>query len=231
MSFVVQDVYDRVVSSLLEPSGLTHGLCTDAQFLELFSETVLEFLQRTRLSKAIFTQTVFAGQSDYIIPDKILFVEHAFIAGAYIEKTNQVDLDAMKFVWRRTLDIPLHWYEDGLPIKQIGVYPAPSYTGVLVPGPYPPFGAYGDFNPSDRNLTTVGAQSETTTAWNLGDTVTLVPDSAAQYLAHGVLRKILSGDNEQHDAQRSLFSNARFEEGVALWASIMREELEEDSDV
>jgi hypothetical protein len=224
----VQDVYDVVCRRLGEPGALSLGLCTTAQFLSYFGETINEFLQETRLSKCIFTQMIRAGFSEYIIPDRQAFVEHAMVNSRMIERTHLEELDLLGFEWRRKPGVPDRWHEDGLPIKTVELVPCPNYTGTPIAGPMPPFGVYDTFGVDDRNLTTVGAQIPTTTAWVLGDTIPYVPASMIQYLGWGVLKRILSGSDELKDAQRSMFCDARLQEGISLCRAIMRDELRDD---
>jgi hypothetical protein len=218
----VQTVYDQTCRRLGEPGGFTSGLSSAAEFLRLFSETIVEFMERTGAWKVVYTQEVHAGTREYLLPDRQMSVDVALLDGKLIDRGSQEELDALRLDWRGEMDVPSAWYEDGLAANTIGLYPNPSVTGAAIGGPFPPFGHYDLFDPGDKNLTTVGSQAPISSTWALGTTIPYLPNSAVPYLAWGVLKRLLSGDSELRDAQRSLYASARFEEGVNLFRAFSR---------
>lgn len=227
---LVSEVYTRVCQRLMEPFGGSLGLFSEAEWLRVFSDVIVDFCKQTGLSKCVFTQQVKLGVSEYLLPDRQIRVEHVFVGGKYIHRTNVQDLDAKNIRWRSEAGVPRNWYEDGLPIKTIGLYPTPNYNGTDISNGSTPPGQYGAFLPTYRGLSTVGTQQPSQTTWALGDTIPLIPASAVQYLAYGVLRKLFMDNSELKDAQRALFCGARYLEGIAAFRAILREELEDDFD-
>jgi len=223
----VQDIYNVVCNRLSEPGGLVLNLATEAEFLRHFADVVQDFCHESGCSKAIFTQMIALGQSEYIIPDRQLRVEHAFVGGKIIQKVTIPELDALLRDWRTVQDIPAYYHEDGLAIKKVEIVPAPNYQGTNVPGSGPPYGVYGNFYPSQRNLTTVGSQRPSDINYTLGTTITGVPASALQYLTWGVLSRMLTSDSELRDEQRAAYATARYREGISLFRSALLEDLED----
>lgn len=83
---------------------------------------------------------------------------------------------------------------------------------------------------ADRNLTTYGSRLPGETSYALTDTIPLLPDSAAMYLAWGVLQKIYSDDSELKDKQKAMYCGARYMEGVNLFRAALLEHLGDNDD-
>src|SRR3990167_933438 len=224
----VQDIYYVCCNRLLENGGTQLGLFTEEKFLEYFGAVILDLLHQTGMSKLIFTQTIFAGQAEYVVPDYLMRVENAFVAGRFIHRSENEDMDNVRRNWELESGPPRRFLEDHEGIKTVRLWPNPNHTGVLYPGADPPFGVSGVFNPTDRNLTLVGPQRPASITWALGTTITLVPDTALQYLAWGILEKIWDDNSEMKDEFRSGYARTRYTEGVQLFRSAMQEELMED---
>ena len=230
-TLTVQDVYIPFCNRLLENGGSQLGLWTNSQFLLYLEDTYTDFLKATGICKSIVTQSIQFSVSTYTIPDSQMRVETAFRSGVIMYKTTVEELDNEEFNWeKKRLGAPNRWRADGLPIKQIAIYPPPDYDGVAYPGSGPPFvSPTADFLPTDRNLTTVGAQMGPT-SFTLNSPIPLIPDSAVPYLVWGCLMRIFSDDSEMKDSGRYQYSRARFYEGIALFRSAENELLYEDVD-
>jgi hypothetical protein len=83
---------------------------------------------------------------------------------------------------------------------------------------------------SDRNLTTYGSQLPSPTSYALTDTIPLIPDSAAMYLAFAVLAKIYGDDAELKDAAKARFCLARYQEGISIFKAALLESLGDSDD-
>ena len=228
MSFTVQDIYGQCCYALLEDAGLTLGVITEQQFLDIFGVVILDFAQRASLVKNIFTTTIYAGRAQYTVPDDVMKPELCFVGGRIIEKVAEADLMQGHFEWRKQWGPARQWHEDNLAPKRLEVFPTPDLNGVAYSGTTPPVGEYDVFNPSDHNLTIIGPAAPDQVTWSLGDVVPDVPDSLSPYLVYGVLAQVFSGDNELRDIQRSAYCKARWQEMISLCDSIAREELLEE---
>lgn len=173
--FTVQDCYQTVCWVLLEDTGLALGIVTQANFLTLFADVLLDFVNRTGLVWEIFTQQLNFNQSPYLFPPQINEVKEAFVGGVQLDHTSLPDLDAWLYNWRAFMDIPQYWHEDGLPPKTIELAANPNYTGAgyLMPvdiTAQPPYGVFGVFNaaPPIVSSGTVDT-SGTAVTWTSGD--------------------------------------------------------------
>lgn len=248
------DIYLPICEDLCEDGGLVLGLVTEQQFLDYLNLSINEFLKRSCLIERIWTQTIFAGQPTYAVPDTFVRVDNVFVGGRFLPKSTQRELNATLKNWRRTQGVPKFWYQDGMPSNTIGLAPCPNYNGAFIQGPHdpgPPAGRFDTFAPlvvvdsiltgmpvdQQRNLIIVGPCSYSPNGdfgggdnpvSTLGSTIPLLPDDfALSYLEFGVLERIFSGDNEQKDQQKALFCGAQFQEGVVVSHAISGEESEE----
>lgn len=128
----VQDVYDSVVEVLLEPSGLTTGVYTDAQFLLDFREVLWDFLQQAGLVKALLNLPVTSGTAEVSIPEYAMSVEQALYGGKFLYYATAGEMDNMMRNWRNESGTPKRWHDDRLPVKTIGLQPTPDATGYRV---------------------------------------------------------------------------------------------------
>lgn len=235
MSTQVQDVYNTCCNVLLEPylSGVAAGLTLTSNssvFLDYFASVFQDFLGRTRLVKALFTQPVQAGVVDYAVPNDLIQPEECFLGGTRLEATALDDLDTYDPGWETEQDIPTHWRQDGLPIKTVSLSPIPNYNGTTysgVPTATQPVGVYNQFNPTDNNLTMLGGQGVASNTWTLGQVIPVLPDSFTLYLAYGILERFFSEDGENKDVARAQYCGQRYLEGINLLRAIAEEILEE----
>ncbi len=227
MSVTVQNVYSQGCLVLLEDSGLTTGVYTEAQFLRDFHAVMLDFCQRTRLVHGVFTAMVTAEVAEYLVPDDIMEVSTCFYNARLIQKTSRQELDHLIHNWRKRWDIPRFWHEDDLDIKTVQIVPGPTISGDTIAGDVPPIGEYDTFAVGDCNLTFVGPRAPDEEAWELADMLSFIPDIFTHYLVYGMLAKIFSADGETRDVQRAAYCTTRYEEGAALAAGLL-EELESE---
>lgn len=219
----VQEIYAQVCFVLCEDGGLVLGLFTPTQFLNSLAVALLDFCQRTALDKTIFTAQINISQSQYTVPEDLMKPELCFVSGRLIEKVTEADLTQGHFQWKGKIDKPRQWHEDNLPVKKVELFPKPDYNGTAIGGPL--FGHYGDFFPTEHNLTIVGPAAPSKNVWALIDTLDGIPASFSQYLVYGILEQAFSQEGETRDVQRAAYCHARWEEGLALAQTICVEEL------
>jgi hypothetical protein len=238
-----QDVYDALCYDVLEDGGLVLGILTLPQFFDLLNLSLLDFFTRGELFKRIYTQSILAGQAVYSIPDDILTIEDVFVGGKWLPRATQAELNDKLRGWRRKPGPPQYFYEDGLPIKSIGLAPTPDQNSETIIGvdfPDAPFAIYDSFsatvstisgpvlqNPAQhRGLSIVGVQSSFTTVSALTDPLPLIPDEfALAYLIFSVEQRIFESDNELKNAQAALYAGAQWREGLGVCEAINARDL------
>lgn len=228
---VLYDIYEDF------PIGPVLGIITLSQIIDMVNLTVLDFCQRTCPIALIQTQQVNANQNDYSYPDTLMRVDNAFLGGLNLEPTTVQALQNGPRNWRTTTGLPNRYHLDELPLKTIELVPVPNYTGIAFTPPQT-----GSFNitvsavtytPSQHgDLTLVGPQipaTVTQTSDNIGfgsptsPTALLPLDFVLGYIAHGVLFRIFSGDNELKDDSLAQWHLGEFEEGIAIMSAVMGE--------
>jgi hypothetical protein len=238
-----QDVYDALCYDVLEDGGLVLGILTLPQFFDLLNLSLLDFFTRGELFKRIYTQSILAGQAVYTVPDDILTVSDVFVGGKWIPRATQAELNNKLRDWRRKPGAPQYFYEDGLPIKSIGLAPTPDQNSESIIGanwPNAPFAIYDSFsatvstiggpvlqNPAQhRGLSIVGTQAATTQVSALTDPLPLIPDEfSLAYLIFSIEERIYSGDNELKNAQAALYAGAQWRECLGVCEAINSRDL------
>lgn len=184
----VNDIYSVVCDCLLEPlpTGLSLGIVTEQDFLNLFSLTIQDFIGRSGLVWSIFTQALSFGVSQYQQPNDLNDVKVCFVAGQYIDHSTLADLDDWIYDWQGKVGTPEFWHSDGLAPKTVELALTPNYNGASYalanpadPTLQPPFGVYGLFNGATQGYYTgtlgvtgtaatliVGFGQPFDTAWN-----------------------------------------------------------------
>jgi hypothetical protein len=234
MAITVQNVYSAFCYDVCEDNGLVLGIVTLNQFYDLLNLVVLDFLKRSGLLQRIYTQSVFAGQTGYSIPDDIIDIQSVWISGRWLPVSTQRELSGKIRNWRTVPDIPRFYYTDGLPLQSLGLAPYPNYNSAEIVGvnyPNPPFAIYDQFwatcqvgvsqvllNPvQHRGLTIIGTQKPNTQVAALTDPIPLIPDQfAIPALIFGLEERVFSADNELKDSQRARFCAAQFTEQINL---------------
>ena len=239
----VQDIYQSLLYDILEDSGLVLGVLTTDQFYDLLNLSLLDFFTRGELFKRIYTQSILAGQAVYTVPDDILTVEDVFVGGKWLPRATQAELNNKLRDWRRKPGSPQYFYEDGLPIKSIGLAPTPDQNSESIIGanwPNAPFAIYDSFsatvslptgpalqNPAQhRGLSIVGTQAATTQVAALGTTLPLIPDEfALAYLCFALEERIFSSDSELKNQQAALYCQAQWREALGVCEAINSRDL------
>lgn len=83
---------------------------------------------------------------------------------------------------------------------------------------------------ADRNLTTYGSQMPDPMTYALDTVIPLLPNTACLYVGYGILARVFSSDTELKDAQKALYCQSRWQEGVSLFRAILLEELLDESE-
>lgn len=228
---LVSVVYGTVCNRLLEPGGFQLGLVTEAQFLVYFADVINAFLRDTGISKLFVTQQIVSGTGSYVTPDRLTEPAGVFTSGRFTARSTLDSIDASIFNWRTKTGEVKVWHEDGLPINTVQLVPAPNWTGTAIAPPgYTEITGAGTIPAADRNITVYGATLPVQLTYVLADTIPLLPDSAAIYLAWGILEKIYSDDSELKDRQKATYCSARFFEGKSVFRTVMKEELGDDDE-
>ena len=238
-----QDIYNTFTYDICEDLLLRLGVVTNAQFFDLLNLSLLDFFTRGELFKRIYTQSILAGQGVYPVPDGILTVEDVFVGGKWIPRATQAELNNKLRDWRRKPGTPQYFYEDGLPIKSIGLAPTPDQNSESIIGanwPNAPFAIYDSFsatvstiggpvlqNPAQhRGLSIVGTQAATTQVSALTDPLPLIPDEfALAYLIFSIEERIFSSDCELKNQQAELYCQAQWRECLGVCEAINSRDL------
>ena len=238
-----QDVYDALCYDVLEDGGLVLGILTLSQFFDLLNLSLLDFFTRGELFRRIYTQSIMAGQAVYSVPDDILTVSDVFVGGKWIPRATQAELNNKLRDWRRKPGPPQYFYEDGLPIKSIGLAPTPDQNSETIIGvdfPDAPFAIYDSFsatvstisgpvlqNPAQhRGLSIVGVQGSFTTVSALTDPLPLIPDEfSLAYLIFSIEERIYSSDSELKNQQAALYCQAQWKECLGVCEAINSRDL------
>jgi hypothetical protein len=93
----------------------------------------------------------------------------------------------------------------------------------------PMYGIIGDMVTTKSNITVIGVGSLFDNSPDLDSLIELLPDTFAIYIGYGVLAKVFSLDGELKDEIRRRYSQARYDEGIALARAVMVEELLEEA--
>lgn len=129
----VQQIYDRVSETLLEPNGLVLELYTEEQFLLDMWQVVGDFMQRTGLMRFLINLRCVAANTSIGYPDYAFDVQEVLYDDRYLRRESGTSLDNLQRNWRNeTSSRPERWHEDRLPIKTIQVQPTPTITGGTV---------------------------------------------------------------------------------------------------
>lgn len=175
---LVQDIYNTVCECLLEPyqsgayPGLSLGVVTEQDFLDLFSIVIQDFVLRTALPWSIFTQQVNFNQPTYQQPNDLNEVKVCFVDGQYIDHSTQHDLDDWLYGWQTQTGTPTFWHQDGLPQKTMELALNPNYTGAAYAA-----GSRGVVNTNGTAVALSGGNVFNTTYWT-GQPITI---SGVQY--------------------------------------------------
>lgn len=162
-AYTTTDTYNIVCDELLEPynsgaaPGLSLGIVTLQNFLDLFGVVIEDFVNRTGLVWEIFTQQIQSGVPTYSLPEVVNEPKVAFVGGQYADHSTLADMDDWLYSWQSASGTPQFWYMDGLPPETVGVALPPNYDGAGYsipsdPSAVPPFGVYGLFNGSTTGL-------------------------------------------------------------------------------
>lgn len=131
---LVNDVYSDVCNVMMEPlpTGLSLGVVTQQQFLDMFADVFFDFLQATGLTKKLISIPVSAGVSQYQEPPNAMVAQEVFYGNRYIFREDAMDLDYELRTWRSQNGSPRMWHEDRLGVKIVELAPTPLLTGMIV---------------------------------------------------------------------------------------------------
>jgi len=232
MALPVTDIYNQFCYDVAEDygngagPGLSLGLLTFQQWIDLLNEVLVDFMKRTGLVKQIYTQEIVQGQNQYTVPDTMALVEAAYVGGVYLEQSTTEDLYCRFKNWKVFQDVPQAWHDDSIPIKTVELAPVPSFSS---PAFTPQSGDWAvtigvTLTPAGiaRGLTLVGTLLPTTLT-ALGQSLPIPDEFALTAINYGVLARVYSGDNELADPDKAAFCLQEYENMVALGAAIASE--------
>jgi hypothetical protein len=234
----VSDIYDlftQFTYDICEEGSLQLGIVTQQEFLDILNLVLLDMAQKTALIKTVDTQSVFAGVSQYTVPEEILDVEDVFVAGKQMPMVDRQALNSTIRNWRNEMGFPRFVHEDGLPVKTVEVVPTPIFNGLYITGgsePNPPH-AQAAFDVTvlgsvyrpdqSRGLTLVGSEKPDVVATVSQDLALLPADIVLAYALFGVEARVFSGDNELKDAGKAMYCASRYTEGLNLLRAVLQE--------
>jgi len=214
MSVTVASLYNTVCFDLLEDLGLSLGIVTQQEFLDMLGLVLMDFLRRTAMIRRPYTQQISSGTGTYTIPELNPELFQAFVNAQIVNQTDVFDPANPGYASESGGTIT-RWHQDQLPIQQVAILPTPNFTGTVTAG------TYDTFQPGNNNLTVIVSSLASKETWGSGDTLDTIPDTFTPYLVYGVLEKIFSMDGESKDEQRALYCRSRYEEGITLGTSII----------
>lgn len=216
MSVTVESIVNTINFDLLEDTGLSLGLVTQGEVLDLLGQVLMDYLRKTGITWGVYTQQFINSQTQYAVPDLMPNTFYCFSNSVIIE---QVDLfsEYLQGNWKLQIKPAKAWHADGLPIQTVEVMPTTPYSGTATSP------TYGTFQPGNHNLTMVGSTIASKETWNIGDTLDTIPDSLTPYLVYGILERLFSMDGENKDLQRAQYCRSRYTEGISLGRGILME--------
>lgn len=220
MSVTVATVYNMVCWDLLEDFGLNLGIVTQTEFLDMLGLVLMDFLQRTSIKQVVYTQQITSGTSVYSIPEANPELFSVFYNANLLDYSGVFAPGDVFFSVTQGAT-PVSWHQDQLPIQKVEIRPIPNFTGAAGAG------AYGTFEVGSRNVSVVVSTLASKETWGAGDTLDTIPDTFTPYLVFGILEKIFSMDGESKDQQRALYCRSRYEEGIAVACSIVKQYISE----
>lgn len=184
----VQFIYDKVTEVLMEPSrggtapGLSLGIVTLSQFLQITGEVIEDYSSRLGLVWDIFSQTLLSGISSYDVPEDMNQVKEVYVGGQNIDFSTLFDLDQWEYQWNAKTGTPEYWHQDGLDPKTLGVALTPNYTGASY---YAPITFTGTVDTAGSVATLVSGD-EFQTSWNNYTPAPTVTINAVDYTLSSV---------------------------------------------
>lgn len=109
--------------------GLSLGIVSLQNFLDLVSEVIEDYSSRLGLVYSIFTAQLLSGISSYDVPEAMNQVKEVYVGGQNIDFSTLFELDQWEYQWNAKTGTPEYWHQDGLDPKTLGVALTPNYTG------------------------------------------------------------------------------------------------------
>jgi hypothetical protein len=126
---IIQELYNRATSDMMERGGFQLGLVTDAQFLDFYVEAALDFLEQSEIIKTVICIEKIATVADYPLPDYVEEINHVASAGQSLFQSNETDQSAFDAKWLSRVGMPKSWRQDKGSMKTVSIVPAPSVAG------------------------------------------------------------------------------------------------------
>lgn len=221
----VRDLYNIFCDDMFEPGGLRLEIVSDGQFISVLNTTLVDFSKDTAPYCNLYTQQVFQGQAAYPIPNQLMRVDDAFLAGVYVEQTTAQSLSNGTPNWRTEQGLPRLWHGDQLPPKTMELAPIPDYTSV--PLPTDNWGSFdvAGLSPDQHQGLCQSGPVMPQLVQSLDDPVPepFDDDVFMAYILSGVEARLFSSDNECKDMGKASFAATLYREGIEVLRAISAE--------
>lgn len=198
------EVLTEVASAVLEDGAFSSGLWTVAEILQYATLRQFRFLKRTRATAVYATLGWVPGQPEHDLPadhiETIAARWHSFVDDTWVPvpQSDSFELDHVTPETALTVDPPQGFRDSDLATLRIALGPAPIAPGELEI----------IYVALSLVLDGTGIAFE-------------VPDAFVPYLKYGILADMLAKEGRGQDLLRARYCEQRFEEGVALAASLL----------
>jgi hypothetical protein len=198
------EILTEVATGVIEDPAYLSGLWTVAEVLGYLNLRNQRFLKRTRVVAAVAIIPWVPGQPEANLPtdwiDTVCCRWHSFVDDSWtsVDGTDSYELDHMTPETTLTVDPPLGYRTSDLETLRIAIGPPPIAPGELEIV----------YIALAVTLDGTGISPE-------------IPDMLCPYLKYGVWADMLAKEGRGQDLPRAAYCESRFEEGIALAASLI----------
>lgn len=132
IGLIVQQVYDRVTSDLLERGGFQLGIVTDDDFLSYFVDVLQDFLQQSKLHRHMACLQLQYGIGEYALPDWMNYGDELLVDESTVMESTESDIVGYNANWRTELGAIRAWAQDKIKMSSLRVFKAPAKDGPIV---------------------------------------------------------------------------------------------------
>lgn len=130
MATKVRTIYDSIIRTLLEPSGLELGLITQDNILSQIGIVIQDFIEKGGLTKSIAVQQSKLNQGSYTTPNQISNAMNFFYDEYALYEDNAFQVTNANYDWATEVPgNPDKYFEDEQRPKRFTITPKPTRTG------------------------------------------------------------------------------------------------------